>query len=119
MLYLLYLLYLHKSKAESVTSKALQDVLDFLCERFGVVGDLYDQWVEENALPLPPSTLQVPALLNLMASLVQILCDQWVEENAQALPERARLSQGEPASPCLKALKARARHYIYSIFLLY
>ena len=26
-------------------------------DRFGVVGDQYDQWVEENALPLPPSTL--------------------------------------------------------------
>jgi len=43
----------------------MQDVLDFLCERFGVVGDLYDQWVEENALPLPPSTLQVPQLYSI------------------------------------------------------
>jgi hypothetical protein len=43
----------------------MQDVLNFLCERFGVVGDLYDQWVEENALPLPPSTLQVPQLYSI------------------------------------------------------
>ena len=54
-----------KEGGERYKSKPIQDVLDFLCERFGVVGDLYDQWVEENALPLPPSTLQVPQLYSI------------------------------------------------------
>ena len=39
-----------KSKVDSFATQPIQDVFDFLCERFNVVGDQYDQWVEENAV---------------------------------------------------------------------
>jgi hypothetical protein len=47
-----------KSKMDSFSSPPIQAVFDFLCEQFGVVGDQYDEWIEENALPLPESTKQ-------------------------------------------------------------
>jgi hypothetical protein len=43
---------------DSFSSPPIQAVFDFLCEQFGVVGDQYDEWIEENALPLPESTKQ-------------------------------------------------------------
>ena len=39
-----------KSKMDSFASAPIQAVFDFLCEQFGVVGDQYDQWIEENAV---------------------------------------------------------------------
>jgi len=39
-----------KSKMETFASPPIQAVFDFLCEQFGVVGDQYDQWIEENAV---------------------------------------------------------------------
>eukprot|EP00961_Rhodomonas_salina_P071551 960815-Rhodomonas_salina.2 len=45
-----------KSKREHFTSKPLQDVFDFLCRQFGVHGEEYDGWLQDNQLPLPPST---------------------------------------------------------------
>jgi hypothetical protein len=43
--------------AEQFVTKAIQDVFDFLCAQFGVLGEEYDGWVEDTELPLPPSTL--------------------------------------------------------------
>ena len=42
---------------EQFVTKAIQDVFDFLCAQFGVLGEEYDGWVEDAELALPPSTL--------------------------------------------------------------
>ena len=34
------------SMSESFTSEPIQEVFDFLCAKFDIVGDQYDQWVE-------------------------------------------------------------------------
>ena len=47
-----------RSKVANFATTPIQDVFDFLCLRFGVTGDQFDQWVEENGLPLPLSTQQ-------------------------------------------------------------
>ncbi|KAJ1474849.1 hypothetical protein T484DRAFT_1969679 [Baffinella frigidus] len=46
-----------RGKVEHFTSKPIQAVFEFLCEQFGVLGQEYDSWLEDNSLPLPPSTL--------------------------------------------------------------
>lgn len=42
---------------DAFVTRPIQDVFDFLCGQFGVLGEEYDGWVEDAGLALPPSTI--------------------------------------------------------------